>query len=253
MSDNVRWNLIDIFKVFLFYFLMMQVGIPAFLWVVNGALGLNLIELFGHNFVVLGLSLVVNVLTCVYVFYIIRVGYGSSIKSLGFTTDDWKSDVLFGLKHYFVVLPVIILAGFVVDYFSRMLGVEPDQQEILKKVLGEKSIPVLTLIVFFGIVVAPVIEELVFRGFFQSAIRTAFGKQKAIIISGLIFAIVHLDAQIFLQIFILGLLLAYLFEKTGSLIAPIAVHFFHNSATLAFVISFKYFADDYAAVSWLWY
>jgi len=43
-----------------------------------------------------------------------------------------------------------------------------------------------------------------------------------------------------LQIFILGLLLAYLFEKTESLIAPITVHICHNTATLAFLISFKH-------------
>jgi len=68
-------------------------------------------------------------------------------------------------------------------------------------------------------------------------VRNVLGKQKAILVSGLLFAIVHLDVYIFLQIFILGLLLAYLFEKTGSLIAPITVHIFHNSATIAIILS----------------
>jgi membrane protease YdiL (CAAX protease family) len=101
----------------------------------------------------------------------------------------------------------------------------------------------------FGILAAPVIEELLFRGFIQPAIRTNFGKLKAIFISGLLFATVHLNAYVFLQIFILGLLLAYLFEKTGSLIAPISVHIFHNTATLVFLISFKHFLKDSVAVN----
>ncbi len=149
-----------------------------------------------------------------------------------------------GLKHYFIVLPFIVLAGFAVDFISRKFGTPLEQQEIIKRVLEEGSLAVLTFMVFFGILAAPVIEELLFRGFIQPAVRTSFGKLKAIFISGLLFASVHLNAYVFLQIFILGLLLAYLFEKTGSLIAPITVHIFHNTATLAFLISLKHLLKD---------
>ena len=239
MLNNARWNIIDVLKVFLFYFLMMQVGIPALLWIIKETLGLDLIESFGSNVVVLSLSLFVNILTCIYIFYIIRVRYGLSIKSLGLTASDWKADVRFGLKHYFIVLPVIIFAGFVADYILRFSGFVPEQQEIIRKVLEEDSLAVLTFMVSFGVLAAPIMEELVFRGFLQSAVRNTLGKQKAILVSGLLFAIVHLDVYIFLQIFILGLLLAYLFEKTGSLIAPITVHIFHNSATIAILLSFE--------------
>ncbi len=245
MLDNIRWNLKDIFKVFLFYFSMMLFGIPVFLWIIKQTFGLDLVKVFGQNMVFLGLSLIINILTCLYVFYIIRVGYGLPITSLGFTTCNWKSDVMSGLKHYLLVLPIIVLAGFTVDFISRIFGIAPEQQEILNKLLEEDSLAVLSFMVFFGMLAAPVIEELLFRGFLQSAVRTTFGKLKAIIISGLLFALVHLDAYVFLQIFILGLLLAYLFEKTGSLIAPITVHIFHNSATLAFLISFKHLLKDY--------
>ncbi len=244
MPNNARWNIIDVLKVFLFYFLMMQVGIPALLWIIKETLGLDLIESFGSNVVVLSLSLFVNILTCIYIFHIIRTGYGLSIKSLGFTANDWKADIKFGLKRYFIVLPVIIFAGYVADYVLRYFDLVPEQQEILRKVLEEDSLAVLTFMVSFGVLAAPIMEELVFRGFLQSAVRNTLGKQKAILVSGLLFAIVHLDVYIFLQIFILGLLLAYLFEKTGSLIAPITVHIFHNSATLAIVLTFDQILYD---------
>lgn len=148
MVDNKQWNLSDIFKVFLFYFFMTLVGIPAFLRLIKQISGLNLIEVFGQNVVTLSLSLIINILTCLYVFYIIRVGYGLSITSLGFTTRNWKRDVKFGLKHYLIVLPVIILAGYVVDFISRMFGVEPEQQEIINSILEESSLGVLTFMVF---------------------------------------------------------------------------------------------------------
>ncbi|OHB36475.1 MAG: hypothetical protein A2Y08_01070 [Planctomycetes bacterium GWA2_40_7] len=240
MPDNKRWNLGDIFKVFLFHFFMMLVGIPVFLRVSKQILGLDLVEVFGQNTILLGLSLIVNILTCFYVFYIIRVEYGLPVTSLGFTTRNWKSDVIIGLKHYLIVLPVIIIAGVVVDFVLRMFGIAPEQQDIINKILNEDSFGVLAFMFFFGMLAAPVVEELLFRGFLQTAVRTTFGKLKAILISGFLFALIHLNAHVFLQIFILGLLLAYLFEKTGALIAPITVHVCHNTATLAFLISFKH-------------
>ena len=250
MTENVRWNLKDIFKVFLFFFFMMQIGIPVLLKIIEHVFGLNLLDSFNQNTVILSLSLFINILTCLYIFRIIRLEYGLPvITSLGFTADNWKNDVKFGLKHYFMVLPFIIAAGFVVDFIARKFGAPLEQQEIIKRVLEEESLAVLIFMFLFGILAAPVIEELLFRGFIQPAIRTSFGKLKAVFISGLLFAIVHLNAYVFLQIFILGLLLAYLFEKTGSLIAPIAVHIFHNTATLAFLISFKHLLKDSVAVN----
>jgi len=218
----------------------MLVGIPVFLRVTKQIFGFDLLEVFGQNTILLSLSLVVNILTCLYVFYIIRVGYGLPVTSLGFTAHNWKRDVKTGIKHYLIVLPVIILAGFVVDFILRIFGIVPEQQDILNKILNEDSLGVLTFMFFFGMLAAPVVEEILFRGFLQSAVRTAFGRLKAILISGFLFALVHLNAHVFLQIFILGLLLAYLFEKTESLVAPITVHICHNTATLAFLISFKH-------------
>jgi membrane protease YdiL (CAAX protease family) len=240
MPDNKRWNIVDLFKVFLFYFFMMLVGIPVFLRVTKQFFGFDLIEVFGQNTILLSLSLVVNILTCLYVFYIIRVTYGLPVASLGFTVHNWKRDVKIGIKYYLIVLPVIILAGFAVDFVLRIFGIAPEQQDIINIFLNEDSLGVLIFMFFFGMLAAPVIEEILFRGFLQPAVRTTFGKLKAIFISGLLFALVHLDAHVFLQIFILGLLLAYLFEKTESLIAPITVHICHNTATLAFLISFKH-------------
>lgn len=240
MPDNKRWNLGDIFKVFLFHFFMMLVGIPVFLRVSKQIFELDLVEVFGQNTILLSLSLIVNILTCFYVFYIIRVEYGLPVTSLGFTTRNWRSDIIIGLKHYLIVLPVIIIAGIVVDFVLRMFGIAPEQQDIINRILNEDSFGVLAFMFFFGMLAAPVVEELLFRGFLQSAVRTTFGKLKAILISGFLFALIHLNAHVFLQIFILGLLLAYLFEKTGSLIAPITVHVCHNTATLAFLISFKH-------------
>jgi membrane protease YdiL (CAAX protease family) len=99
--------------------------------------------------------------------------------------------------------------------------------------------------VFFGMLAAPIVEELLFRGFLQSAVRITCDKWQTLFISGFVFALIHWNGHVFLQIFILGLLLAYLFEKTGSLVASMTVHICHNTVTLAFLISYKHFLKSH--------
>ena len=238
--DNKHWNLRDIFKVFLLYLLLMLAGIPVFIKVVKQVFGLDLIETFGQNTILLSLSRVVNIVTCLYIFNIVRTGYGLPVASLGLTIRNWKSDVKTGLKYYLIVLPAIIASGFIADSVLRAFGIEPRQQDIISNLLNEDSLGVLAFMFFFGMLAAPIIEELLFRGFLQSAVRITCSRLQTILISGFVFALIHWNAHVFLQIFVLGFMLAYLFEKTGSLVAPITVHICHNTITLVFLISYKH-------------
>lgn len=224
---------------------MMLAGIPVFTKVVEQVFGFDLVATFGQNTVLLSLSLVVNIVTCLYIFNIVRTGYGLPVVSLGLTIRNWKSDVKTGLKHYLIVLPVIIVSGFIVDFALRAFGIEPERQDIINNLLSEDSLGVLAFMVFFGMLAAPIVEELLFRGFLQPAVRITCDRLQTILISGFVFALIHWNAHVFLQIFVLGLMLAYLFEKTGSLVAPITVHICHNTITLAFLISYKHFLKSY--------
>ena len=239
-TDNKHWSLTDVFKVFLFYLLMMLAGIPVFFKIVKYIFELDLVETFGQNTILLSLSLVVNILTCLYIFNIVITGYGLPVASLGLTICNWKSDIKTGLKYYLMVLPVMIAAGFIVDFALRSLGIEPEQQDIINNILSEDSLGVLAFMIFFGMLAAPIVEELLFRGFLQSAVRITCNKMQTVLISGFVFALIHWNAHVFLQIFILGLMLAYLFEITGSLVAPLTVHICHNTTTLVFLLSYKH-------------
>ncbi len=146
--ENKYWGLRDVFKVFLLYFFMMLVGIPVFLKVAEWVFGLDLIETIGRNIVLLGLSLVVNIVTCLYIFHIVQVGYGLPVSSLGLKVHNWKSDILTGLKHYLIVLPLIIASGFIVNYVLRIFGIEPEQQDIISKIISEDSLGVLAFMFF---------------------------------------------------------------------------------------------------------
>ena len=91
----------------------------------------------------------------------------------------------------------------------------------------------LTFAIYFLLVgiVAPVVEEVIFRGFVYPGLRRIMTVPAAALISALIFASVHIAVPVgnLLVIVLVGVVLAYLYERSGSLIAPMVTHAMYNS------------------------
>jgi membrane protease YdiL (CAAX protease family) len=82
-----------------------------------------------------------------------------------------------------------------------------------------------------AVVLAPFCEEVVFRGVVYGALRRHLGKGLAIPLSAAFFAGVHFYLHGALPLFVLGMLLAWTYERTGTLVAPIAFHAAFNGWT----------------------
>lgn len=94
--------------------------------------------------------------------------------------------------------------------------------------------------VAFGVVaigLAPVAEELLFRGILYPAIKRLGFPRLALWVASLLFAGIHFNLPIFLPLLLLALLLTWLYEKTGNLLAPISAHVAFNA--LNFVVFFS--------------
>ena len=81
--------------------------------------------------------------------------------------------------------------------------------------------------------ITPMSEELFFRGFIFRGLLTKMGPWWAIAVSALLFSGFHLSVGVLIPIFITGLLLAWLYWKTGSLWAAIGAHAGQNVLALA--------------------
>lgn len=83
----------------------------------------------------------------------------------------------------------------------------------------------------FGVaaILAPLVEEILFRGFLFGGLRTRLSPLRAALVSGAIFGAIHLQPLAFPALFLLGVLLALLYHRTGSLWAPILMHFCINA------------------------
>ncbi|MDR0496822.1 MAG: UDP-N-acetylmuramoyl-L-alanyl-D-glutamate--2,6-diaminopimelate ligase [Treponema sp.] len=79
------------------------------------------------------------------------------------------------------------------------------------------------------IVIIPTItEEMLFRGLMISGFRENYSEKKTIIVSALLFGMIHLNPWQFASAFIIGIIMAWLFLKTGSILLCMYMHFFNN-------------------------
>jgi membrane protease YdiL (CAAX protease family) len=111
------------------------------------------------------------------------------------------------------------------------LGVETVQDTV--KLLQESDDPlILGLMAFAAVVAAPLCEEIVFRGYLYSAAKSFAGPWVAALCSSLVFAAAHGSLAALLPLLVFGVVLVFLYEKTGSIWAPIAAHGCFNGATV---------------------
>lgn len=116
--------------------------------------------------------------------------------------------------------------------WMERLGVE-QVQDTVKLLQTTKDPFVLALMAFAAVVAAPLCEEVVFRGYLYPVAKRFTGPWIAAACSALVFSAAHGSLMALLPLFIFGLVLVLLYEKTGSLWAPVAVHFTFNGATVA--------------------
>ncbi len=79
--------------------------------------------------------------------------------------------------------------------------------------------------------VPAVCEELMFRGFLQRGME-AFGARRAVVLSGLMFGLFHFDFQRLAAQMLLGLVIAYVVYRSGSLLNGMLLHFLHNAGSV---------------------
>lgn len=83
-------------------------------------------------------------------------------------------------------------------------------------------------------VVIPVAEELMFRGILYKRFRERQGFWYSALWSSLLFSFMHSNTTQMIYTFLLGVLLAYLYEKFGSFRAPVVLHILLNTGSVVF-------------------
>ncbi|HLB74362.1 MAG TPA: CPBP family intramembrane glutamic endopeptidase [Sedimentisphaerales bacterium] len=169
------------------------------------------------------------------------------LKGFGLDIRTIHKDFLAAIVNLLCVWPLVMTAILLTMKVGTMIwgpDFEMPQHEQLKLIgrYSQWSVRVLTFIV--AAVMAPLLEELLFRGLFQTVIRTFLADLKlpqpawlSIAASSVLFAAAHADAGHWPALFVLSLCIGYSYEKSGSLFRPILIHALFNGLTVLAVLT----------------
>jgi len=156
-------------------------------------------------------------------------GFGLDIRTLG-------KDMLAAAVNLITAVPFVLAGVAVVIFFGRLIaGHEFDfsQSEGLVVLMENPHPQLRLLLIIFIVVVAPVFEEMLFRGMLQSMIRGFLPNPWiAVILASVIFVVLH-PAMHWPALFALSVCMGYSYEKSGSLLRPILIHAAFNGINLA--------------------
>ncbi|MBA2319621.1 MAG: CPBP family intramembrane metalloprotease, partial [Deltaproteobacteria bacterium] len=127
------------------------------------------------------------------------------------------------------------LPSWAVERLSELTGWE---MSIANVITGIADAPLIARLGMYAIVglVAPVVEELIFRGFLWAAIERSAPPWVAWLVTSLLFGAYHLDPMHVLAVLPLGLVLGWLRWRTGALWAPILFHLVNNALALVLTL-----------------
>jgi len=145
--------------------------------------------------------------------------------------------VALGIASWFAFLPAFALANLANGAAHQLLGLPMEIQTPVEGLAHEGNPAVVGLLVLLIVGVIPVVEEVTFRGIVHGAVRKHLGRGMAIAASSVVFAALH-GRSPFLPILAIGILLAWVYERTGSILAPVAAHILHNGVVTGMVLAF---------------
>ena len=172
--------------------------------------------------------------------YAIVARRASPLEWLGLRWKEWP--------HVFAIVPLGVVGMFlfsIILYFTgyrdllEAVGAAGEQEAVTLFREGTDPL-ILTLMAVAAVIVAPVCEEIVFRGYLYSAAKKHAGSTAAAFFSALVFAGAHGNVAALLPLFVFGLVLVAAYEFTGSIWAPMAIHAGFNGSTVVIQFLMRY-------------
>lgn len=224
--------------------------VPLLLWFGGVAMAVVLVQKLTPDFpgweetftdnLVMSIGAVATMATMMYLAHLFFArglkGFGLNIRTIG-------KDFFMAIVNLLTAWPLIMAAVTVTIHLARLFSgreYQMQQHQQLKLISEYPQLPVRIMIVFLAVVIAPLLEEMLFRGFVQTTLRSFINIRNsawaAIAISSVFFASMHADPGHWPALFVLGVCLGYSYEKSGSLLRPIFIHAFFNASSVAIAL-----------------
>lgn len=155
---------------------------------------------------------------------------GSESGGAGLSSSERKDGLVFALKAALPVTFVTILVSVAcATALEKLSGVKLADQPLVDFFRGSSPVAAKSIVVLLVVVEAPLLEEPVFRGIMFRGFARSMPMWAAMLLSGFLFALVHVNAATFIPLWFIGIAFAWLYAKTGTILAPMLVHCMFNT------------------------
>ncbi len=155
---------------------------------------------------------------------------------LGLNAETWKRALKLAIITSILVIPLTMLMKEGCALLVTYLSGKPEEQlavQVFTKTVGWGQR------VNFGlaaVVLAPIAEEILFRGVLYSVVKQYAGPMFALSSTSLLFAAIHANLISFLPLTVLAMVLVWLYEETGGLVGPIVTHALSNAVNFSLLL-----------------
>jgi membrane protease YdiL (CAAX protease family) len=159
--------------------------------------------------------------------------------AFGFRGGNLKKSLLLAVGALALALPVVLGIEQISALALEKMGWPPEDQRAVELIAQSKSWWLRGYLAFFAAVLAPVAEEFIFRGVLYPFVKQLGWPKLAWFGISFLFALIHVNAETFVPLFVLALVFTWLYEKTDCLLAPIAAHSLFNTVNLVILFTQK--------------
>ena len=135
--------------------------------------------------------------------------------------------VAVGTQMLFMIMEFAGYTDFINSIFDEI-----ETQEIMRVYQDNHQYSIRILIAVMAVIIAPIVEEVVFRGYIYAICKRHTGRIMATFVTSLFFAAIHFNIPALLPLFIFAIFLTIAYEVTGSIWVPISIHACFNAITL---------------------
>ncbi len=174
------------------------------------------------------------------------------------TVDGWRKlgvipghpgrDVTRGIMGLLVAAPMVMGTIQATVLIGEIFGQEAPRiaHDMLKVMVSSDSLIGTVMLIFSALIVAPVLEETLFRGLVQTVMVETAGEEQrwgVVLTASFVFALIHADTTSFENwqalpgLFVLGVVLGWLYERSGSLLPGIVVHMGFNTINVVMALT----------------
>lgn len=217
MTLRHMWGWKEVLYLFVFVFIIVPVTVESLFY----DYALKIIGNSLYAGVLMGFIMAVIFTTVVYLFCIKR--YKLSWKDIGIQKLSWK-DLLWTVG----AVIFLIVASIAVLMIMEKMGISFENSKT-ETVQNDKSIYSFCIAVIGAAIISPIYEEILYRGVFYTFFRDRYGIWGGVFISSIIFTVVHIPTYNTLPVnFLSGVVFAWLYEKTNSILSAMIVHALFN-------------------------